>query len=144
MRNYEKPVVLMCEDIAEGVYAASGSVEDPECWSIAVNSDQQDAGGYHTFRVEAHHNLSALHISERTRIEITFTHAVTNAEFEGFVATCSGNTVELVRETHGNSYASGDQYNSLLKIWSDDYKEISVVKANIFCTHKENVQGQND
>ncbi len=34
MTNYEKPVVLANEDVAEGVYAASGTAGAPKCDSV--------------------------------------------------------------------------------------------------------------
>lgn len=139
MSKYLKPIVLVNEDLAEGVYAASG-----DCWSVEVTSAQDDAGGYHNFRVHAVHSASAEHISSKTVITVVFSDIVTAATFEGFDVSVSGNTVTLTRETHGNSYQSSDQFNTLLSIWSDNYKTISVVKADIVCTHETNVQGKYD
>jgi len=143
MKGYVKPVVLATEDTSEGIYTASGVV-DSDCWTVDVTKDQDDAGGYSTFRVAARHSDSAEHISSKTVVEVVFDQTVTGAEFEGFGAEASGNMVTLTRESHANAYQSGDNFNSLLKIWSPEYKTIQVVSAGISCTHEVNVQGKYD
>ena len=174
MFKYEKPVVLELEDIAEGIYAASGDeeiggenggengggenrggeeggedkhqgpyyIEESDCWTIDINSDQDDAGGYHTFRLSCVHSTNLQHISTATTIIIVFNQTVTRAEFEGFEAEWSGSTVKLVRRQLADSYMSGDNYNSLLKVWTDgDCKTLMVVSKYISCTKEVNVQG---
>lgn len=143
MKNYEKPVVLANDEIAEGVYAASGMTGETsgDCWTVEVTKDQSDAGGYCTFRVAARHSDSVTHISTKTVVTIVFNDTVTGAEFEGFEASVNGNTVTLTRESHANAYYSGDNFNTLLKIWSPSYKDIQRVSADISCTHAVNVQG---
>lgn len=136
MSEYLKPVVLENEELSEGVYAASG-----DCWTVDVTLAQPDAGGYANFRVNAVHSTTAQHISTDTTIVIVFNQPVTNATFEGFDVSISGNTVTLTRTSHGNSYASSDQFNTLLSVWADDYKTLSVVSADISCTKTVNVQG---
>ncbi len=150
MKKYEKPVLTANEYLAEGVYAASGSSDtvgeevSGDCWTVSVTKDQTDAGGYCTFRVAATHSQSVTHISTKTVVTIQFSDAVTSAEFEGFTASVSGTTVTLTRESHANAYYSGDNFNTLLKIWSDNYKTIDVVSSGITCTHAVNVQGGYD
>lgn len=149
---YNKPMLLVNDDLAEGVYAASGADEvvgegsggsttSTDCWTVSVNKDQNDAGGYCTFRVAANHSQSVTHISSKTVVTIVFSDTVTSAEFEGFSASVSGNTVTLTRESHANAYYSGDNFNTLLKIWAPNYRDISVVSSGITCTHETNVQG---
>lgn len=147
---YEKPLILKMDDLAEGVYASSsgaGNSSDEvssDCWTVAVNKDQKDAGGYCTFRVDARHSNNVTHISTKTVVTIVFDQQVTNAEFEGFGVSVNGNTVTLTRESHANAYYSGDQFNTLLKIWAPDYQKIQVVSSGITCTHAVNVQGGYD
>ncbi|MCM1056189.1 MAG: hypothetical protein NC517_01060 [Firmicutes bacterium] len=139
MMNYEKPIVLANEDVAEGVYAASGAAEETssDCWKVDVTMDQQDAGGYSTYRVKAKHSDGVTHISSKTVVTVVFNGSVSAAEFEGS-AEVSGNTVTLTRESHANAYYSGDNYDSLLKIWP---KGLAVTSSGIVCTHVVNVQG---
>lgn len=143
MKNYEKPVVLVNEELAEGVYAASGAVAtttetSSECWTVTVTRDQEDAGGYSTYRVSALHSNEVVHISSKTVVTVVFDGTVTAAKFEGFEASISGNTVTLTRESHANGYRSGDNFNSLLQIWP---KGLAVSSSGIVCTHEVNVQG---
>ncbi len=143
MKNYEKPVIVKNDEMTEGIYLASGDTTS-DCWTVDVTKDQSDAGGYSTFRVNAVHNNAAQHISSKTDVDILFNDTVTKAEFEGFTASVNGSSVKLTRESHANAYQSGDNFNSLLKIWSPGYKTIGVVSAGITCTHEVNVQGNYD
>ena len=142
---YNKPVILTNDDMAEGVFAASGNTST-DCWTVTVTKDQTDAGGYCTFRVDGKHNKSMEHISTKTVVKIVFSDTVTNAEFEGFgfEVSANGNTVTLTRESHANAYNSGDNFNSLLKIWSPTYQTITATSYGITCTHAVNVQGGYD
>ena len=145
MKNYVKPIVLLNDELAEGVYAASGAGETTsDCWTVDVYRDQSDAGGYSTFRVSATHSTDVVHISTKTVVTVVFSDTVTSAQYEGFNVSVSGNTVTLTRESHANAYNSGDNFNSLLKIWSPTYSTIEVVSAGISCTHAVNVQGGYD
>lgn len=139
MKKYERPIVLVNEELAEGVYAASGGAEvTSDCWTVNVTKDQEDAGGYSTYRVAATHSNSVTHISTKTVVTVVFDGTVTSAEYEGFDVSVSGNTVTLTRESHANAYYSGDNFNSLLKVWP---KGLSVTSSGISCTHAVNVQG---
>ena len=138
MKAYERPIVLVNEELAEGVYAASGAEVSTDCWTVDVTRDQEDAGGYSTYRVAATHSNSVTHISTKTVVTVVFDGAVTSAEYEGFDVSVSGNTVTLTRESHANGYYSGDNFNSLLKVWP---KGLSVTSSGINCTHAVNVQG---
>ena len=154
MKGYVKPLVLELDDLAEGIYAASGDngeseehssqvIEGGDCWSIEVKKDQDDAGGYATFRVTAKHSETLQHVSRGTTFEVMFSDIVTSAEFEGFEARCNGTqTVVFSRPAHGNSYVSGDNFNSLMKIWSPSYTTIQAVGAMMTdCIKEVNVQG---
>lgn len=150
MKNYESPMIIPCEDLAEGIYAASGAIENPngidydndiECWTMNITRDQKDAGGYSTFRINAVHPVSVAHISERTVITIVFSRPVTNVQFEGFDVQVNGATATLTRNSHGNSYQSGDQFNSLMQVWCDDLDALQIISSTIACKHAANVQG---
>lgn len=156
MKEFVAPVVLEIEDLAEGVYAASGFNETDipvapsqpdvtsDCWTINVYRDQQEAGGYSTWRVDCRHSHAVQHISSCTRIFINFNGPVTAAQLEGYVSEISGNTVYLTRASHANAYKAGDNFNCLLKIWADDYRNIALINYGIDCTHQTNVQGYFD
>lgn len=145
--DYMKPTVLEVEDIAEGIYAASGeNIEEnndreDQCWTIDITKDQVIAHeGIAKFRIKATHP-NAVHISRATTVVIIFNQAITSARFEGFDVSISGATVTLVRQSHGNAYNSLDEYNSLLEVTCKDPDALTTVSYTIDCTKDYNVQG---
>lgn len=143
--EYERPLILEIEDVAEGIYAYSGTpAQNDECWTVSVTKDQEDAGGYATFRVRGIH-AGALHISSKTSICLVFNSPVLNVKFEGFdVVGISGNTVIIERQSLANAYYSTDEFNSLLKVYvqdAADLKTLTCVSAVVTCEKKPNVQG---
>lgn len=139
MMNYEKPVVLANEDVAEGVYAASGA----DCWTVSPVSVQDWDGTYHVFEVHCVHTNTVEHISAASTVTLTFSTALTGARSE-FPCTCSGDTVTVVRELLADAYKSGD--NVTYKVWvttGDEAttKAITCTSSSIFCTKTVNVQG---
>lgn len=117
MKNYEKPIVLTTEELAEGIYAASG-VDANTCWTIIdVRSTQDDNGnGEHVFEVEIEHTTEVQHISMESTTVLTFNNNVTAARTEGnCTASYSGNTVTIVRALLADAYGSGDR--ATYKVW---------------------------
>lgn len=145
--NYTKPMVLEVEDIAEGIYAASGEVveenndREDQCWTIDITKDQVIAHeGIAKFRIKATHP-NAVHISTATTVVVVFNQTITSAKFEGFDASISGTTVTLVRQSHGNAYTSLDQYDTLLEVTCKDPDALTTISYTIDCTKDYNVQG---
>lgn len=142
MKDYVKPVVLVNEELAEGVYAASGA---GDCWSIGVTSDQEWNGKGHTFRIQINHSDKVEHISTQSTAVLTFNYPVEVKECE-FPAVANGNTVTITRTQHANAYQSGDQANYLLVVSTGD----EATTRALACTGKkimdtgitENVQGK--
>ena len=94
MKNYVKPIVLANEELAEGVYAASGAVGNANCWTISVRSDQDWNGSHHVFEVTIVHSDTVQHISTESTSVLTFSHALTDAYTESdFSASFGGNTM---------------------------------------------------
>ena len=133
----------MNEELAEGVYAASG---DGDCWTIDIKPDQDFGGGSlggKTFRVRCEH-ISMQHISVASTFVVTFSAPISSAKCENFNTTVSGNTVTVTRDNHGNAYGSHDEYNSLLEILcadEDTTRAVTVIDKKITCTKTTNVQG---
>lgn len=140
MKEYVSPIILANEELAEGVYAASG---DADCWTVDAYSVQDFDGAYHVFEVHCVHSDTVEHISSATTVVLTFNYPVTNARSE-FDASVSGNTVTVVRTLLADSYKSGD--NMTYKVWAQaadeaTTKALSVSGATITCTKAVNVQG---
>ena len=85
MKNYEKPVVMVNEGLAEGVYAGSG-----DCWRIDGVSRTSNIydGVYREFQVDATHLNQNKHRSVLT-ITITFNQMIEGIGSTGG-ATASG------------------------------------------------------
>lgn len=144
MMDYEKPIVLANDEVAEGVYAASGAGE-ADCWTITAYSVQDWDGANHVFEVRIVHSDAVQHISTASTATLTFSAALTDAHTESnFSCSCSGNTVTVVRASHANAYLSGD--NATYKVWvttGDEAttKAITCTGSSITCTKTVNVQG---
>lgn len=142
MKHYIKPTAIQNDILSESVYMSSG---DGDCWTISVRKDQDDAGGYATFRVQANHQTNLQHLSKATTIVLQFNQPVISAEYEGFKISVSGNTVTGYRESLADSYLSGDNFNSLVKVWtSGDCKLLQCTGSTISCSKTVNVQGNFD
>lgn len=140
--KYEKPIVLVNEELAEGVYAASGA-ESAKCWTVVAPSVQDWNGSHHVFEVQCVHSDAVEHISSASTVTLTFSNSLTDAYSE-FSTTFSGNQVTIVRELHANAYKSGDTMT--YKVWvkaADEAttKAITCTGATISCTTTVNVQG---
>ena len=149
MKTYEKPVVIENEDLAEGVFAASGdSGSSSDCWTVSGRSVQDWNGSHNVFEMSAVHSTGVTHITTQVTFIYTFSTPITDAYAEaGFSTTVSGNTVTVVRDLHANGYHSGD--NVTFKVWvkaADEAttKAIALTGISYTCRHETNVQGGND
>ena len=136
MKNYEKPVVMVNEGLAEGVYAASG------CWTIEVVDANHYDGTWKHFRVKFTH-AAVEHISKSLTIKLTFNHELTGATGE-FSPSASGNVVTITREMHANAYNNGDLVNILLQVKAGDEattKLLECTGSSYSCDDELNVQG---
>lgn len=141
--NYEKPIIFVNEELSEGVYAASGSIDSSDCWTINPVSVQDWNGSHHVFEIYCIHSDTVEHISSATTVTLTFDRPVTDAYSE-FPCTFSWNTVTITMELHANAYKSGDMM--AYKVWvqcSDevDTRSVNCTSAVISCNKTVNVQG---
>ena len=146
MKDYVKPIVLSNEELAEGVYAASGGIPEGDCWTVEAYSVQDWNGSEHVFEVKAIHSNEFKHISIETVVTLTFSTTVTSAKSE-FPCTFSGNTVTVTRTLLADGYKSGDNYT--YKVWvstGDEAttKAITCESASIRGVKDYNVQGEID
>lgn len=148
MKNYEKPLALANNELAEGVFMASGggAASSTDCWTVNAVSVQEWNGSHHVYEIRCSHSASVEHISSQTEVVLTFGSPVTDAYSE-FPCRFSGSTVSIKRELHANAYQSGD--NMTYKVWvkgTDEAatKALNCTGAVITCTHAVNVQGKYD
>jgi hypothetical protein len=143
MKKYEKPVLFETDEMAEGVYAASGGDIETNCWTVDARSVQNWNGSHNVFEVHCVHTNTVQHISTETKVTLTFSGLVTDAYAE-FPSTYSGSTVEVTRTLHANGYGSGD--NVTYKVWVKSTDEattkgLTCTGAAIQGTKAANVQG---
>lgn len=135
----EKPSVVLMDDLAEGVFAASG------CWSGFVVSSQDWNGSHHVFEIHLTHSKEVEHISTACTITLAFTGAVIDAYTENdWSCSVNGSTVTVTRTNHANAYKSGDEVT--YKVWAKSVDEattkaLSCSITSYECSKQTNVQG---
>lgn len=74
MKNYEKPMVLMNEELAEGVYAGSG-----DCYTFTIEPKQAPELGRNNykFQINGRHDAADEHHSTMRYVTIEFNQPVT-------------------------------------------------------------------
>ena len=71
MTNYESPVILRTEELAEGVYLASG------CYTASAYIHQTPQSGSGEYRIQVNGQHSADHTKEAQTLTISFSLPVT-------------------------------------------------------------------
>ena len=71
MSKYEKPVVMVNEEVAEGVYAASG------CYDSKAEIHQKPETGRGDYRIQVDGDHIANHTSDSQTVTVTFNQPVT-------------------------------------------------------------------
>lgn len=139
MKNYVKPIVTLNEEIAEGVYAASG-----DCWSISVAEVQEWNGSAKIFQVALSHSTAVEHISSASTVAITFNSPITSASAQEYSCSVSGNTVYITRTLLADAYKEGDSVTYKVTVSSVDEattRALAVTGQTVSCTKVINVQG---
>lgn len=99
MKKYEKPVVVVSDELSEGVYAASGA----GCYDVTATINQENQNGRMDYRiiVDAVHNAD--HVCERQLLTVTFdipvTYSFSNGTLQG---SATGNTIVVAYTYHNN------------------------------------------
>lgn len=148
MKKYEKPIVMINEDLAEGVYAASGltgPAGTSDCWSFDVTSVQEWNGSHQVFQVHLVHHTNLEHISGATVVSIMFSSPLSDAysqfpDDDSF----SGNTLTITRTLLADAYNDGDDVT--YKVWASTgdeatTKALTVLDVKVSCDKQINVQG---
>lgn len=143
MKTYVKPLLLANDELAEGVYAASG-----DCWTVAIRDTQPWDGNCHVFYADMTHPSGLQHISNEQRVKLVFNDEIIYAESNAYEMSYSGREVILIRYSHGNAYGTGDQASIMVKVKAGDEartKAITCVSSVCtYCDRADNVQGGND
>ena len=97
MTNYESPVILRTEELAEGVYLASG------CYTASAYIHQTPQSGSGEYRIQVNGQHSADHTKEAQTLTISFSLPVTYTSSGGSLVSGSGtNTLVINYNYHQN------------------------------------------
>lgn len=96
MRNYEKPVVIGCDDVAEGVYAASG------CYTVTTVIHQTPQEGRQTYLIQVNAVHSADHMNTEQLLTLGFNQPVQYESSAGTPVVSSGNEIKILYKYYSN------------------------------------------
>lgn len=95
MKNYTKPVVIANEDLAEGIYAASG-----ECYSASAYIHQKPEIGRGDFRIQVNGIHHADHTKETQWLYITFNKPVSYKSSNGTLENGNNTNTLIIRYSY--------------------------------------------
>ena len=101
MKNYIKPIVLVNDEMFEGVYAASGA-----CYTVTYNMHQTPQEGRGDYRIQMNAVHNADHHGTEQVLTVTFNMPVEFKECAGANATAivsSGTSISLKYNYHANA-----------------------------------------
>ncbi|MBR6665468.1 MAG: hypothetical protein IKL22_07120 [Lachnospiraceae bacterium] len=106
MKKYERPVVLVNEELAEGVYAASGAV----CYTFTAKITQTPENGRGTYaiQIDGKHDAADGHHSTERTVQISFNQAVTHSQSNASSVSGNGSSVLILEYTN----ESGNYHNN--------------------------------
>lgn len=136
MKNYERPIVMINEDLAEGVYAASGA----DCWVIeyakrTLDTDVVPDKKQRTFGFQAWHYGAEYGHAPIAEWVVTFTHDVAAVELltadSAYDCSANGKTV-TIKQSWGNANQK-EGWGFAIRVTSEDYMSIDIVNSYINC-----------
>jgi hypothetical protein len=87
---YRKPVIMTAEDLAEGVYLASG------CYTATANIHQRPETGRGDYRIQVDGQHHADHTKDKQLLTISFNQPVTYSSSNGQLVSGSGTTTLVI------------------------------------------------
>lgn len=140
MKSYERPIVVINDDLAEGVYAASGAAapagyDTADCWVIIHNGETANtvkSEEAREFQFDANHaSIDVGHAPDSVWV-VTFTQNITKVvSCSGMYTEISGSTVYVYRKWDNKNDL--EQWGFALKVQCADYESVSVSSAYIAC-----------
>lgn len=133
MKKYERPVVMINEELAEGIYAASG------CYIFTSRITQKPEGqrDWYVIQVDGTHMaVDGHHSSDRT-LRITFNQNVTYKDSEAYTCEGSGTTALTLRYIQDSEHPYHNNSNGNiglgnLEVYSD--AGLSIIKTEfVYC-----------
>ena len=89
MTDYKKPVVVGCDDVAEGVYAASG------CYTVTTNIHQRPEFGRGDYRIQVNARHDTSHTCSQQLLTLGFNQSVEYSSSNGTLVLTSGPEIKI-------------------------------------------------
>lgn len=135
MINYERPVILANEDVAEGVYAASGAVAGADCYNVTAYIHQipETGRGDYRIQVDAVHAAGDNHHSGKQTLILSFNQPVDYVGSNGVLAGVgtSVSSVSIDYSYHNN----GNDNIGLGDVIVTSEPGLAVTGSQLICNH---------
>lgn len=135
--KYEKPIVLVNEELAEGVYAASGGTTaggGDDCYTVTAYIHQIPETGRGDFRIQVNavHAAGDGHHSGKQTLVLSFNQAVEYSWSNGTLAGGDGtSTISIDYSYHNN----GNDNIGLGDVIVKSDAGLAVTGAELICNH---------
>lgn len=128
MKRYERPVVVVNEALAEGVYAASGA----GCYTVSGRFQQAvDSEGRYIFQIDAVHNPEDMHHSQGQVLVVTFDRVVRYHSSQGTLTAGDGsNTLTIQYAYHNNANAGANIGFGDLCVYAEGQPAITAISMS--------------
>ena len=103
--KYVKPIVLANEELAEGVYAASGDVTGNDCYTVSAYIHQTPEIGRGDYRIQVNgvHAAANGHHSGEQVLTLTFNQPVEYSSSNGTLVSGSGTSSINIKYNYHNN-----------------------------------------
>lgn len=103
-KSYEKPVILVNDDLAEGVYMASGSGSACYSASGAIRQVPETGRNNYVIQLNGTHHATDGHSNDAQTVTVSFNQNVTYVSSQGSLSSGSGtSTLVLAYHYHQNA-----------------------------------------
>ena len=127
MSKYEKPIVIINDEVSEGVYAASG------CFVSSAEIVQTPELGNNTYCVQmkASHDASDSHHSSIQKFQLVFNQAVTYKSSNAI--SCEGSGTNVITLEY-NYHANGVESIGLGNVYVESGDGLTLIScSNVYC-----------
>lgn len=134
MKAYEKPVIVVNEEVAEGIYMASGAVGGSDCYTVTARIHQTPETGRGDYRIQVDgvHAASDNHHSGKQVLTLYFNQPVTYKSSNGSLAGGDGTSnLSIAYEYHNN----GSDNIGLGDVVVEANIGLAVMSARLECNH---------
>lgn len=135
MKNYKKPIVMINEDMAEGVYAASGN-----CYTCTANITQTPDVGrdYYVIQINASHNALDNHHSSSRTVVIQFNSPVTYLKSNAASVSGSGSStlyLTFTDGTNGSYHNNASDSIGLGQLEVSAAEGLAILENGVYCSY---------